>query len=104
MLKRVRLPLLLVLVLSVWAGPGAAQEDQGTLQGLAEAARRAWVEHDVAGLVGEAAGIQVHLPGAEPSVALGQAQAAATLAAFLRRTGDVEVAVAGRGEGGRGAL
>ena len=50
----------------------------------AERARGAWLAHDPAALIAASPRLLIQLPGADPSVALGPAQAAALLARFPR--------------------
>jgi hypothetical protein len=69
-----------------------AQEPPG-LAAAAEQARSAWFAHDAAGLVADSPRLQVQLPGADPSAALGPDQAAALLADFLATAQEVEIVV-----------
>ena len=85
--------ILLTLMLVLWA-PGAvvlAQED--ALSVAAEEARAAWFDHNARGLVADAPRLLVQLPGADPSIALGPAQAAALLADFMLQGQEVETVV-----------
>ena len=59
----------------------------------AERARRAWLAHNPAALIAGSPRLLIQLPGADPSVALGPAQAAALLADFLAPAQEVEVLV-----------
>lgn len=59
----------------------------------AERARHAWLTHNPAALIAQSPRVLVQLPGADPSVALGPAQAAALLADFLAPSEEVEVLV-----------
>jgi hypothetical protein len=59
----------------------------------AEDARAAWFQHDARGLVADAPRLLVQLPGADPSIALGPAQAAALLADFMVQGQEVETVV-----------
>ena len=86
-MKRI-LTILLLLLLPV---TGRAQEDG--LDQAAEAARLAWLAHEPTALIGESPRVLVQLPGADPSIALGPAQAAALLADFLAPAQEVEVSV-----------
>jgi hypothetical protein len=70
---------------------GSAQESG--LDQAAERARRAWVAHDPVALIANSPQLLLQLPGADPSVALGPAQAAALLADFLAPSQEVEVRV-----------
>ena len=63
------------------------------LQREAERARRAWYSHDASGLVANSPRLVVRLPGADPSGALGQAQASALLRDFLAPTQEVETTI-----------
>jgi hypothetical protein len=96
--KRI-LTILLLLLLPV---AGKAQENG--LDQAAEAARRAWLAHEPAALIGGSPRVLIQLPGADPSIALGPAQAAALLADFLAPAQEVEVSVraARQVEPGRG--
>jgi hypothetical protein len=83
---------LLLILLLLWAPPAvAAQED--ALTDAAEQAREAWFEHDAKGLVAGAPRLLVQLPGADPSIALGPAQAAALLSDFMLQGQEVETVV-----------
>jgi hypothetical protein len=79
-------------VLGLLAFPVSATAQQG-LEQAANRARRAWLSHNPAALVATSPRLLVQLPGADPSVALGPAQAAALLADFLEPALEVEVAV-----------
>jgi hypothetical protein len=85
-----RLLMLLALVLPISAARG---QEQSGLVAAAERARGAWFAHDAAGLVSDSPRLLVQLPGADPSVALGPAQAAALLADFLATAQEVETTV-----------
>jgi len=85
-----RLLLLLALVLPTSAARGQGQPG---LADAAERARGAWFAHDAAGLVADSPRLLVQLPGADPSAALGPAQAAALLADFLATAQEVETTV-----------
>jgi hypothetical protein len=83
--------LLIALALALVPGTGHAQGS-----GLAQAAagaRRAWLAHDPAALIAASPRLLIQLPGADPSVALGPAQAAALLADFLAPAQEVELVV-----------
>lgn len=92
------------LVLMIALAPIAVRAQDGSLGEAAQRARRAWVAHDPAALIAESPRILIQLPGADPSVALGPAQAAALLADFLAPSQEVEVLVraARQVEPGRG--
>lgn len=83
--------LLIALVLLAGAVRGHAQSPD--LQAAAERARSAWSGHDAAGLVAASPRLLVQLPGTDPSVALGPAQAAALLHDFLAQATEVETTV-----------
>jgi hypothetical protein len=85
----VRLGLILVVTL---LGARLHAQDRD-LEREADRARRAWFGHDASGLVANAPRLVVRLPGADPSGALGQAQAAALLRDFLAPAQEVETAV-----------
>ena len=84
-----RSSLMLILALV----PGVLHAQSGDLDREAERARRAWYAHDAGALVADAPRLVVRLPGADPSGALGQAQAAALLRDFLAPTQEVETTV-----------
>ena len=96
--------LLMALVLAVALLPTTGQAQKSGLDQAAERARRAWLAHDPAALIAASPRLLLQLPGADPSVALGPAQAAALLADFLAPTQEVEVLVraAREVEAGRG--
>jgi hypothetical protein len=79
---------LVALTLFLW--PGLAGAQQSRLSEAAESARRAWFEHDARALVADAPRLLVQLPGADPSIALGPAQAAALLEDFMVQGQEVE--------------
>ncbi len=83
--------LLLILALAGVSRAGSAQD--GGLDKAAEQARRAWFTHQPAELIANSPRVLIQLPGADPSVALGPAQAAALLANFLAPSEEVEVLV-----------
>ena len=95
-------PFHLVGLLVLW--PGLLRAQDGDLGEAAERARLAWVAHNPANLIGGSPRVLIQLPGADPSAALGPAQAAALLADFLAPTQEVEVLVraARQVESGRG--
>lgn len=84
-----RSSLMLVLALV----PGVLRAQSGDLDREAARARRAWYAHDAGALVADSPRLVVRLPGADPSGALGQAQAAALLRDFLAPTQEVETTV-----------
>jgi hypothetical protein len=83
--------LVTALALLLWPALAGAQESQ--LNEAAERARQAWFGHDARGLVAGAPRLLVQLPGADPSIALGPAQAAALLADFMVQGQEVETLV-----------
>jgi hypothetical protein len=83
-----------LLIAYALAGIPAAGSAQATdLEAAAERARQAWFAHDVATLVANSPRLLIQLPGADPSVALGPAQAAALLADFVAPAQEVETMV-----------
>jgi hypothetical protein len=68
------------------AQAAAAQASGGgaTLQEAAEAARQAWLSHDVQTLVATSPNLVLQIPGADPSSPLGRAQAGELLRRYLR--------------------
>ena len=81
----------------------------GAQQSLADAAQRArgaWLAHDAAGLIGSSNSIVLQIPGADPSSALGAAQATELLRRYLRTAEErgVEVRAAREVEVGRGLV
>jgi hypothetical protein len=83
----------LLILLAVMFAPVAAAGQQLALTDAAEVARAAWFEHDARGLVADAPRLLVQLPGADPSIALGPAQAAALLTDFMVQGQEVETVV-----------
>lgn len=83
----------LLILLAVLFAPVAAVAQQRALTEAAEEARAAWFEHDARGLVADAPRLLVQLPGADPSIALGPAQAAALLTDFMVQGEEVETVV-----------
>jgi hypothetical protein len=84
-------PLLISLTLLLL--PALAGAQQMLLTEAAESARQAWFEHDARALVANAPRLLVQLPGADPSIALGPAQAAALLGDFMVQGQEVETVV-----------
>jgi hypothetical protein len=82
-----------MLVLALVGLPRAAISQEGGLDQIAEAARRAWFAHNPAELIANSPRLLIQLPGADPSVALGPAQAVALLGNFLAPAQEVEVVV-----------
>jgi hypothetical protein len=81
------------MALVVFFAPAAVSAQQFALTEAAETAREAWFDHDARGLVADAPRLLVQLPGADPSIALGPAQAAALLADFMVQGQEVETLV-----------
>ena len=94
----------LLILLAVVFAPVDAAGQQNALTEAAEEARKAWFAHDARGLVAGAPRLLVQLPGADPSIALGPAQAAALLTDFMVQGQEVETVVraAKEVESGRG--
>jgi hypothetical protein len=92
------------LLLTLIMLPPAASAQQADLDRAAEQARQAWLAQNPAALIAGSPRILIQLPGADPSVALGPAQAAALLADFIASAQEVEVVVraARQVESGRG--
>lgn len=86
-------PLLIALLVWLPLARGHSQAPEGGLVVAAEQARSAWFAHDASGLVADSPGLQVQLPGADPSAALGPDQAAALLADFFAPAQEVETVV-----------
>jgi hypothetical protein len=84
---------LLWITLMLIVAPRVGSAQGAGLDQAAERARRAWVAHDPAALIANSPRLLVQLPGADPSVALGPAQAAALLGDFLAPSQEVEVLV-----------
>ena len=82
---------LILLAATVLPVTGAAQNDG--LQEAAERARHAWLTHNSTALVADSPRLVVQLPGADPSVALGPAQAAALLRDFVASAQEVETSI-----------
>lgn len=83
----------LLIALTLLLGPGTAWGQQSLLSEAAESARQAWLQHDARALVSDAPRLLVQLPGADPSIALGPAQAAALLADFMVQGQEVETVI-----------
>lgn len=83
----------LLIALALALLPATAHAQQSGLDQAAQDARRAWLAHDPAGLIAASPRLLIQLPGADPSVALGPAQAAALLDDFLAPVEEVELVV-----------
>jgi hypothetical protein len=91
-----------LMLLALIATPVTGQAQGNDLRDAAERARRAWFAHNASALVAESPRLLIKLPGAEPSVALGPAQATALLADFLASGQEVETLVRAAREVGPG--
>jgi hypothetical protein len=91
-----------LIAFALAAAPAVAMAQGGDLEAAAERARHAWLAHDAAALVSDSPRLLIQLPGADPSVALGPAQAAALLADFLAPAQEVETLVRAAREVGPG--
>jgi hypothetical protein len=74
-------------------GPASLTAQVTDIEATAERARQAWLAHDPAALVANTPRLLIQLPGAEPSVAVGPAQAAALLADFVAPALEVETEI-----------
>ena len=83
----------MLLVILALIGVPSARAQESSLDQAAEWARRAWFAHNPAALIANSPRVLIQLPGADPSVALGPAQAAALLVDFLAPSQEVEVLV-----------
>lgn len=66
------------------AGPAASVGQQAALPAAAERVRQAWLAHDAQAIVGPSSGLVLQIPGADPSAALGRAQATELLRRYFR--------------------
>ncbi len=83
----------LLTALAVLLAPAGLPAQAPGLADAAERARAAWFGHDAAALVADSPRLLIQLPGTDPSVALGPAQAAALLENFLAQADEVETSV-----------
>jgi hypothetical protein len=83
----------ILIFIALLAIPHRLTAQSKDLERAADRARKAWFAHDAAGLVAGSPRLLIQLPGADPSVALGPAQAAALLADFLASAQEVETVV-----------
>jgi hypothetical protein len=83
----------LLIALVLLSAPVRASAQAPGLSDAAERARAAWSSHAVGALVADSPRLLVQLPGTDPSVALGPAQAAALLDDFLAQASEVETTV-----------
>lgn len=79
---------------------------QGDLVAAAAAAARAWQAHDAAALVGRSPALVLQIPGADPSAALGRAQAIELLRRHFQSAAEraVNVSTTREVEAGRGVV
>jgi len=89
----------LIGILSAFPAQAVAQQE---FAAVVEAARRAWLAQDPAGVVGQGSRVLLQLPGAESRSAVGREQAVRLLEGFVRRAEEVEVRVLSHREVGRG--
>jgi hypothetical protein len=73
--------------------PHLAVAQTKDLDVVAEGARGAWFGHNPAALIASSPRLLIQLPGTDPSVALGPAQAAALLRDFMAPAQEVETGV-----------
>jgi hypothetical protein len=92
----------ILIALALTAVPATTRAQGGDLAEAAERARQAWFAHKPAALVADSPRLLIQLPGADPAVALGPAQAAALLADFLAPAQEVETLVRAAREVGPG--
>ena len=86
-----RIAALCLLLAGVAGKPAASQTG---LVAAAESAARAWLAHDAAGLVGRSQALVLQIPGADPSAALGRAQAIELLRRHFQSATERNVVVA----------
>lgn len=98
-----RIAAVCLMLIGLVAGPAAAQTG---LVAAAESAARAWLAHDAAGLVGRSQALVLQIPGADPSAALGRAQAIELLRRHFQSATERTVVVATTREvdAGRGVV
>jgi hypothetical protein len=92
----------ILIALAVVIVPAAVMAQGTELDQAAERARQAWASHNPAALVADSPRLLIQLPGADPAVALGPAQAAALLTDFLTPAQEVETRVLAAREVGPG--
>jgi hypothetical protein len=78
------------LLLAASRGQPAFAQGPPALDREADKARRAWFAHDPNALVAGTSRVQIRLPGADPSAAIGPEQAAALLRDFMASADEVE--------------
>ena len=88
------------------AGAAAPATAQGDLAAAARAAAQAWLAHDAVSLVGRSSALVLQIPGADPSAALGRAQAIELLRRHFQSAAErvVNVATTREVEAGRGVV
>jgi hypothetical protein len=93
----------LLLTVGTCPAPAVAWA-QGSLPEAAEQARRAWLAHDAASLVGVGSNLALRIPGADPSSLLGSAQAIELLRRYMRPAVErgIDIAAIREVEPGRG--
>jgi hypothetical protein len=91
-----------LIAFALTGAPATVLAQVSDLDEAAERARQAWFSHDPAALVADSPRLLIQLPGADPSAALGPAQAAALLADFLAPAQEVETLVRAAREVGPG--
>ncbi len=85
------LSLVAVLFLATMGRAASARAQEApALDREADKARRAWLAHDAGGLMAGTSRVQIRLPGADPSGAIGPEQAAALLRDFMASAEEVE--------------
>jgi len=87
-MKRVWLVVSLALLQSA-----AAMGQAATLEAAAQAARQAWLDHDVSGLLAGSSGVILQIPGADPSSPLGRSQAVELLRRHLGGARELSITV-----------
>jgi hypothetical protein len=92
----------ILIAFTMLVAPAAGAAQGRDLDAAAERARRAWFAHDPAALIARSPRLLIQLPGADPAVALGPAQAAALLTDFLTPAQEVETLVRAAREVGPG--
>lgn len=90
MFRRLSRSLTLTFVLGTAALGHRVHAQAPELDREADKARRAWYAHDASALVAGTSRVQIRLPGADPSGAIGPEQAAALLRDFMAAAEEVE--------------
>ncbi|MGH7519406.1 MAG: hypothetical protein ACREOC_18390 [Gemmatimonadales bacterium] len=86
--RGVSLAIALLMATAALGTPARAQAPE--LDREADKARRAWFAHEATALVAGTSRVQIRLPGADPSGAIGPEQAAALLRDFMASAEEVE--------------